>query len=222
MRTCPECGANFEDGKSFCPSCGKYLPGKAAVPAEAPSGSAMFGGLNAKIIEDSAPLEEALPDACKREVCRKNPVIDPPAKKAEEPRPAEAPKKAPQPEPRHAPKAEVKKPEPVDIETLFADETEKAKKSECPSVLSFLLSVLLFLLPVIGPVYVIALAAGKSKYPAKINLARGMLLMLLIACFIVSAVFLIAVFSFGFDPKPFAEGFWESFLAAAEIFGAKF
>ena len=26
MRKCPDCGFEFDDDKSFCPSCGKYMP----------------------------------------------------------------------------------------------------------------------------------------------------------------------------------------------------
>ena len=62
MRTCPECGAQFEDGKSFCPGCGKYLPLSAASVPEK-SVPALSEDPVAKLLNIDVPnLTENTPD----------------------------------------------------------------------------------------------------------------------------------------------------------------
>ena len=237
MRTCPECKAQFEDGKSFCPNCGKYLPLYASPAQAEPSGDPV-----AKLLNIDVPdLTERSPEAEKGEFARifkeslsesapetAVPVSEKsagsPAKKEvswetsyKSSRGNEPEKDSPDPD-----TAEDENPPSVDLENIVRAEAAAIEKNEVPSVGSFVLTAFLLSLPIVGLIYLIALAVGGTKYPAKANFARGVLMFMLIVCFLCSAAFLIAVLGFDFDPAPYADAFWEAVLAVGEIFSTKF
>lgn len=247
MRTCPECGAQFEDGKSFCPGCGKYLP-LAAASAPEKSAPAVSEDPVARLLnidvpnltESTPPLEKGtFAKAFKESLSESAPARVSPAPAKPEGNP---PKREVSWETSYkdmheeelknlddfgklsspSAKAAQKSPEPVDLSSIVRAEAEVIEKNEVPSVGSFVLTVFLLSIPAVGLIYLLALALGKTKYPAKINLARGILLFGLIVCFVLSVLFLTAVFGFGFDPAPYADTFWEAVLAVGEIFSTKF
>ena len=247
MRTCPECGAQFEDGKSFCPGCGKYLPLSAesapekSVPALSEDPVAKLLNIDVPNLTENTPDfgKEAFAKIFKESLAESAPERVAPAPEKPEGNPPKRevswetsyketheeelenlddfgkPSSAPE-------KAEQKSPEPVDLSSIVKAEATVIEKNEVPSVGIFVLTVFLLSIPAVGLIYLLALAIGKTKYPAKANLARGILLFVLIVCFVLSVLFLAAVFGFGFDPAPYADAFWEAVLAVGEIFSTKF
>ena len=144
MRKCPDCGFEFDDDKSFCPSCGKYMP---KIKNPYPSA------------EDNSAKAPAAPE---------QPAEEQPAAEPENcvSMPSELP--------------------PRSFE--HADE---------PSTWSFMLTIFLLSLPVVGLIYAIALACGGTKYEAKKNLARGIFLYGFILLVLISAAVIVTMLVFG-------------------------
>ncbi len=151
MRKCPDCGFEFDDEKSFCPSCGKYMP---RIKNPYPSG------------EDKTEEEQSAPFA---EAPEQGFSSDTAEKAAEE-------------------KADL-------FEEAPAFSAEEPVKT--PSTWSFVLSLFLLSLPVIGLIYAVVLAFGGTKYPAKKYLARAIFLYGFIALVLTSAAVLVMMFIMG-------------------------
>ncbi len=244
MRTCPECKTQFEDGKNFCPNCGKYLPRpNGSDPVSSADPVAKLLNIDVPNLTESTPSlqkesfsevfkeslsetqRQSLSSTCERaggnpsakEVSWETSYKNVPTSEAKHSAAADAARKI-----YGAASSNDKSTEPVDLEEIVKREAAVIEKNEVPSVPSFLFSLFLFSIPVVGLIYLVVLALGNTKYPAKTNLARGVLLFWLIICFLISLAFLIAVLGFGFDPMPFAETFWDAVLAVGEIFSTKF
>jgi len=246
MRICPECKAQFDDEKKFCPSCGKYLPHPAESPsapgdpvaslfntsplegpadAYPPAGNGSFAEVFKKNLSETEP-QKPVGNSSSKEVSWETSYINPPA-------PAPAPSPAPAPVSGAAAAAREiydrtpakqkadEKIKPVDLSEIVKREAAVMEENEVPSVGSFALSAFLLSVPLVGLIYLIALALGRTKYPAKANLAKGILLFFLIVCFILSLSFLIGVLAFDFDPRPLAESFWAAVLGCIELFSPK-
>ena len=154
MRKCPDCGFEFDDDKSFCPSCGKYMP-----RIKNPYPSAEDNSAKAPAAPEQ-PAEHAAPEDI-----------------FEEEQPAAEPEK------------HVSMPSELPPRSFeHADE---------PSTWSFVLTIFLLSLPVVGLIYAIALACGGTKYEAKKNLARGIFLYGFILLVLASAAVIVTMLVFG-------------------------
>ncbi len=156
MRKCPDCGFEFDDDKSFCPSCGKYMPRiKNPYPAADEN--------TANVPPE--PQQPAEPDAAED-------IFEPAEPDAEPENRMSITSDAPQQNFEHA------------------DE---------PSTWSFVLTIFLLSIPVIGLIYAIALACGGTKYEAKKHLARAVFLYNFILLVLVSAAVLVLMLTMGED-----------------------
>ncbi len=236
MRTCPECKTQFDESKNFCPACGKYLPRIAEnAPDSSPDPVAKLLNIDVpNLTEDNHTFEsssfskvfkENLYESSPSKALPGNPTTkevswETAYKGSRTEAPVSSSASAARVIYSTAPSQENAS--PVDFEDIVKREAATIEKNEVPSIGSFALTAFLFTIPVVGVIYMVALAFGITKYPAKVNLARGVLLFWLMVCFAASLAFLIAVLGFGFDPKPAIETFWDVLLEVIEIFEAKF
>ena len=79
----------------------------------------------------------------------------------------------------------------------FEEPRQKPEHVNTPTTWSFVLSLFLFSVPVIGLIYMIVLAFGGTKYPAKKHLARAVFLYSFIVLVLVSAAVLIMMLVMG-------------------------
>lgn len=160
MRKCLDCGFEFDDDKSFCPSCGKYMP-KIENPYEN-----KFG----RNTSDNCPPNSESDE----ELFEKSPDME---FEDEQSSDSELP-----------PLSAAIPPAKPDV----------AKPIEhTPSVWSFVLSLFLLSVPMVGFIYAIVLAFGGTKYPAKRNFARGLFLYYFLALVVISALVLVLMFALG-------------------------
>lgn len=156
MRKCPDCGFEFDDEKSFCPSCGKYMPRiKNPYPIEK---------------ESTAPVPPAAEQA-EGSVASED-IFEP-----EQP--------AAKPENRMSITSDVPQ--------------RNFEHADEPSTWSFVLTIFLLSIPVLGLIYAIVLALGGTKYKAKKHLARAIFLYSFILLVLASAAVLIMMFIMGED-----------------------
>lgn len=163
MRKCPDCGFEFDDDKSFCPSCGKYMP---RIKNPYPSA------------EQSAFTE------------REEPAKSEPEKELlREEEPAfERERSFSEPD------------EQMSFEHGALSTEQEALstgRENAPSAWSFVLTIFLLSLPVVGLIYAIALACGGTKYEAKKSLARGIFLYGFILLVLISAAVIVTMLVFG-------------------------
>lgn len=159
MRKCPDCGFEFDDDKSFCPSCGKYMP-KIENPYEPNFGKSDFAevspksGVNKELIGTDTDNEFANEESAENEL-----------------QPASA--------------------------AMPAAAVSTAAPESTPSVWSFVLSLFLMGIPLVGLVYIIVLACGGTKYPVKKNFARALFLYYFLVLVIISALVLVLMLALG-------------------------
>lgn len=180
MKICPECKTELLDTQNVCPNCGKYVP--FFVP-ERPS------GFSAVVTEEPVVPEEPSP-APIEEISVPEPAVASPVWNSPEPE-----------DEKDDTFPDIPYPEPLEMAvtpTVLPEEEPEEKLprilSECvptPSVGSFILTFILCAIPVVGFFYFFALVFGKTKYPAKKNYARAILVLALISL-VLSAVVVIS------------------------------
>lgn len=154
MRKCPDCSFEFDDDKSFCPSCGKYMP-----RINNPYPSAEGNTANAKVPPEQPAAQEAPEDIFEAENVDEH--------------------------------AENRMSMPVETPA------QNFEHEDAPSTWSFVLTIFLLSIPVLGFIYAIVLAFGGTKYEAKKHLARAIFLYNFILLVLISAAVLVMILTMG-------------------------
>ena len=179
MKICPECKTELLDTQNVCPNCGKYVP--FFVP-ERPS------GFTAVVTGEPVVSEEPSP-APAEEIAVPEPAAASPVWNSSDPE-----------DEKDDTFPDIPYPEPMEMAvtpTILPEDPEAerphvmSESAPTPSVGSFILTFILCAVPVVGFFYFFALVFGKTKYPAKKNYARAILVLVLIS-FVLSTVVIVS------------------------------